>query len=416
MSAEAQKIIDESFERLIKTYAPQPVVLDRGEGSYAFDTDGKKYLDFACGIAVASLGHAHPKILNVLNEQAAKMMTCQASYATQPKLDCAKFLIDNSCFDLVYFSNSGTESVEAALKLARKWAYDKKGEGHHEIIAFRKSFHGRTYGSASVTEKRHVQPFFAPYIEGVHFADFNDLDSVKALISRKTAAVILEPVQGEGGLMPADPKFLQGLRDLCDEHEAALIFDEVQAGMGRLGTFMAYEAFGCCPDCEDGEPNPANKQVVEPDIGAWAKGMGGGFPVGCMMAKKEFGDAFVPGTHGTTYGGNPLATAVALAVMEEINQPAFLENVNKVGKFFTDGLAEIQRESNKITDIRSKGLMVGIDTTVDIKTLIPALQKNGLLTTQAGKQTLRLTPALIIGEKEAQEAIDIIAQTLKEEG
>lgn len=399
MTNTAQQIIDETQKHLIKTYAPQPVVMDRGEGAYAFDTDGKKYLDFACGIAVASLGHAHPKMLATIQEQAAKMMTCQASYATKPKLDCAKFLTENSCFDLVYFSNSGTESVEAALKLARKWAYDKKGPGHHEIIAFRKSFHGRTYGSASVTEKRHVQEFFAPYIEGIHFADFNDLDSVKALISKKTAAVIIEPVQGEGGLMPADPAFLKGLRALCDEHEAALIFDEVQTGMGRLGTFMAYEAF-------DG---------VEPDIGAWAKGMGGGFPVGCMMAKQEFGEAFVPGTHGTTYGGNPLACAVALSVMEEINTPAFLNKVKATGQYFMDGLKDLQRDSNKITEIRGMGLMFGVDTTIDIKQLLPALQKNGLLATQAGSGTLRLTPALIIEESHAQEAIDIIGKTLKEE-
>lgn len=416
MSTEAQNIIDESFKRLIKTYAPQPIVMERGEGAYAFDSDGKKYLDFACAIAVTSLGHANPKMIKTMNEQAEKMMACQASYATQPKLDCAKFLVDNSCFDLVYFSNSGTESVEAALKLARKWAYDKKGEGHHEIIAFRNSFHGRTYGAASVTEKRMSQPFFDPYIEGVHFATFNDIESVKALVSKKTAAIIVEPVQGEGGLTPADPQFLRGLRDLCDEHEAALIFDEVQTGMGRLGTFMAYDAFHCCPDCTSGEPNPDNHQPIEPDIGAWAKGMGGGFPVGCMMAKKSFGDAMVPGTHGTTYGGNPLACAVALTVMEEINQADFLANINKVGAFIKEGLAEIKRESNKITDIRGKGLMIGVDTTVDIKTLIPALQKNGLLTTQAGASTLRLTPALIISEKEAREALDIIAQTLKENG
>ncbi|MCB1531676.1 MAG: acetylornithine/succinylornithine family transaminase [Alphaproteobacteria bacterium] len=405
MSAEAQNIIEESFKRLIKTYNPQPVVMERGEGAYAYDTDGKKYLDFACGIAVASLGHAHPKILKTLNDQASKMMTCQASYATKPKFECAKFLVDNSCFDLVYFSNSGTESVEAALKLARKWAYDKKGEGHSEIIAFRNSFHGRTYGAASVTEKRMSQPFFDPYLPDVQFATFNDIESVKALISKKTAAVIIEPVQGEGGLTPATPKFLKDLRALCDEHDAALIFDEVQAGMGRLGTFMAYEAFAD----EDGA-------VVEPDIGAWAKGMGGGFPVGCMMAKTEFGDALVPGTHGTTYGGNPLACAVALSVMQEINQPAFLENANKVGKFFMEGLANLQRESNKITDIRGMGLMIGVDSTIDIKTLIPALQKNGLLTTQAGKGTLRLTPPLILKQDQAQEALDILAKTLKEEG
>lgn len=397
MSAESQKIIQESFAYLVKTYAPQPVVMDRGEGCYAYDTDGKKYLDFAAGIAVASLGHAHPAMLKTINEQAARMMICQASYATKEKLHAAELLVKTSCFDLVYFSNSGTESVEAALKCARKWAYDEKGEGCNEIIAFHHSFHGRTYGSASVTEKRNSQPYFAPYLPGVHFAHYNDLDSVKALVSDKTAAIIIEPVQGEGGLTPAEPEFLQGLRALCDEQNICLIFDEVQAGFGRLGTLHAYEAFG-----------------VEPDIAAWAKGMGGGFPVGAMAAKEKFGKAIVVGTHGTTYGGNPLACAVAATVIEEMLKDGFMEHANAMSEILFDGLNEIKRSSNKITDIRGKGLMIGIDTVFDIKTLLGALQNNGLMATQAGKSTLRLTPPLILSEEEANEALTILEKTLSE--
>lgn len=416
MSGNPKNLIDDSFKLLMKTYSPQPVVMDRGEGIYAYDSDGKKYVDCAAGIAVASLGHAHPKMLKTINEQASKLIACQASYATQPKYDCAKLLVDNSCFDLVYFSNSGTESVEAALKLARKWAYDEKGEHCNEIIAFRQSFHGRTYGSASVTEKFHTQPFFGPYLGGIKWAEFNNLDSVKAVISDNTAAIIIEPVQGEGGLSPADPTFLMGLRTLCDEQNIALIFDEVQTGIGRLGTFMAYESFKCCPDCvEGGTTNEKNLQVIEPDIGAWAKGMGGGFPVGCMMAKEKFGKAFVVGTHGTTYGGNPLACALAHTVMSEILNGSILDNVNKVGAYFLNGLKDLQRESNKITDIRGIGLMIGMDTTIEIKQLLGALQKNGLMATQAGKATLRLTPPLIMTQEQAQEAIDIIAKTLQEE-
>lgn len=416
MSESAQKIIDDSFSKLVKTYKPQPVVMDRGEGAYAWDTDGKKYIDFAVGIAVASLGHAHPAMLKTINEQSAKLMACQASYATEPRLRCAELLVNNSCFDLVYFSNSGTESVEAALKCARKWAHDKHGPEKHEIIAFRHSFHGRTYGSASVTEKRLSQPFFDPYLPGVHFAEFNDFESVEKLAdTKKTAAIIIEPVQGEGGLTPADPSFLKALRKLCDDLDIALIFDEVQAGIGRLGTFMAYEAFKCCPDCVDGEPNPDNHEVIEPDIGAWAKGMGGGFPVGCMMAKKEFGEAIQPGTHGTTYGGNPLATAVAYTVMSEVLSDGFLDHVNKISEHFIAGLKNLQRESNKITDIRGKGLMIGVDTTIEIGQLISALQKNGMMTTQAGAATLRLTPPLILTEEQADEALEIIGKTLQEE-
>lgn len=394
---EAKKIIDESFKRLIKTYNPQPVVMDRGEGCYAYDTDGKKYLDCAAGIAVASLGHAHPAMLKTINEQSARLMAVQASYATNEKLKAAKLLVDTSCFDLVYFSNSGTESVEAALKCARKWAYDEKGEGCNEIIAFRSSFHGRTYGSASVTEKRLSQPFFDPYLPGVHFATFNELDSVKALVSDKTATIIVEPVQGEGGLSPANDDFLKGLRALCDEQNICLIFDEVQAGFGRLGTLHAYEAFG-----------------VEPDIASWAKGMGGGFPVGAMAAKEKFGKALAVGTHGTTYGGNPLACAVAATVIEEMMKPGFMDHVNKMSEKLFAGLAEIQRSSNKITDIRGKGLMVGVDTAFDIKDVLGGLQKNGLMATQAGKATLRLTPPLIIKEEQVDELLEILKKTLEE--
>lgn len=397
MTSQAKQIIDDSFNVLIKTYAPQPVVLDHGKGVYAYDTDGKKYVDCAAGIAVASLGHAHPAMLKTINEQAAKLMAVQASYATLPKLECAKLLTDNSCFDLVYFSNSGTESVEAALKLVRKWAHDNKNPEANEIIAFKNSFHGRTMGSASMTYKRDKQHFFGPYISDVPFATFNDIESVKALVNDKTAAIIIEPVQGEGGLIPADPQFLKDLRALCDKEKIVLIFDEIQSGMGRLGTLFAYERFG-----------------VEPDVACIAKGMGSGFPVGAMVAKKEFGDALVPGTHGTTYGGNPLATAVAATVIKELLKPELLENVNKVGTFFINGLKDMQRRTNKIEDVRGMGLMIGMDTTIEIGALLRSLQSHGLMATQAGEKTLRLTPPLIMSEAEAQEALDIIEQTLKD--
>ena len=399
MSDKAQKIIDETKKVLVSTYTSQPVVMDHGKGAYAWDTDGKKYLDFAAGIAVASLGHAHPALLKTIREQSEKMITCQASYATEPKLAAAKVLLEGTCFDQVYFSNSGTESIEASMKTVRKWAYDHKSKDANEIIAFRKSFHGRTYGAASITEKRHSQPYFEPYIPAIHFAEFNNLESVKKLVSKKTCAIFVEPIQGEGGVLPATQEFLQGLRDICDQEDIALVFDEVQAGMGRIGTLYAYQSFG-----------------VEPDIAALAKGMGSGFPVGAMVAREKFGSAIVVGTHGTTYGGNPLACAVAHTVVSEMLKPGFFENVKKTGEFFKEGLKEIQRESNKITDIRGMGLLVGVDSSVEIKTLLKGLQKNGLMATQAGDASLRLTPPLIIGEKEAKEALDIIAQTLKEEG
>lgn len=395
----AQSIIDETFKKLIKTYSPQPVVMERGNGVYAWDTDGKKYLDFAAGIAVASLGHAHPEMLKTINEQSARLIALQSSYATKEKLEAASLLVDNGCFDLVYFSNSGTESVEAALKCARKWAYDTKGKDCTEIIAFNKSFHGRTYGSSSVTYKRKTQPFFGPYVDPVHFADFNDLPSVEKFVSDKTAAIIVEPVQGEGGVSVATKEFLQGLRDICDKNKIVLIFDEVQTGMGRIGTFYAYQAFG-----------------VEPDIACLAKGMGGGFPVGAMVAKEEFGKAIVVGTHGTTYGGNPLACAVAATVMKELLKPGFLDNVKKMGDLFIKGLKDMQRRSNKITDIRGIGLLVGMDTTIEPKLFMRAMQSNGLMTTMAGDATARFSPPLIINEKQINEALELIEKTIHENG
>jgi predicted acetylornithine/succinylornithine family transaminase len=396
--SDTKQIIDESFEHLVKTYAPQPAVMDYGDGVYAYDTDGKKYIDFAAGIAVASLGHNHPALTKTIAEQSKRLMAVQASYTTKEKHKAAKLLSETTGFDLIYFSNSGTESVEACLKCARKWAHEEKGEQATQIIAFRNSFHGRTYGSASVTEKRMSQAFFNPYLPDVDFATFNDLESVKALASKeKTAAIIVEPVQGEGGLAAGDAEFLQGLRDLCDELNICLIFDEVQAGFGRLGTYNAYDAFG-----------------VKPDLAAWAKGMGSGFPVGAMGGVEKFASAITVGTHGTTYGGNPLACAVVCTVVEEMQKPGFMENVQAVSKVLFDGLEDIKRNSNKITEIKGKGLMIGITTVFDIKDLLSTLQKNGFMATQAGKDTLRLTPPLTMNEDEAREGLAIIKKTLEE--
>lgn len=398
MSQQSQDMIKETVELTVRNYSAQPVVLDRGEGCYAYDTDGKKYLDFAAGIAVASLGHAHPKMLKTINDQAAKLMAVQGSYVTEPKWRAAKLLVENGCFDEVYFSNSGTESVETAMKMARKWAYDHKSHDANEIITFRNSFHGRSYGSASITEKRHTQPFFEPYLPGIHFAEVHNIDSVEALIGKKTAAVIIEPVQGEGGLTAIEPAFLQKLRSLCDEHKVALIFDEIQCGSGRLGTFYAYQAF-------EGMP--------EPDIACLAKGMGGGFPVGAVVAKKEFADVLVSGTHGTTYGGNPLACAVVACVLEEIQKPEFLAHVQAMSKLMIDRLEALKGQSNKIKRIAGKGLMIGFETEFKISEVIAKLRENGLMTTQSGADLVRLTPPLIATESEINEAMDIIENTLK---
>lgn len=371
----------------------EDIIIERGSGVYCYDTMGKEYLDFAAGIGVASLGHAHPKVLEVMHSQAAQLISCHAYFTTEAKNKAAMSLVEAGCFDKVFFCNSGTEAVEAALKSARKYAYEHKGTDCSQIISFRKSFHGRTYGAASVTEKRLAHPFFEPYLPNVNFATFNDIDSVKALINNKTAAVIVEPVQGESGVTPATSAFLKELRALCDAHNVCLIFDEVQSGMGRLGTVYAYQSYG-----------------VEPDIACWAKGIAAGFPVGIMAARGVYADALGYGTHGSTFGGSPLACALISCAFEEISAPAFLENVLSVSSVLMEGLRKVP----SITDVRGRGLMIGFDTDFDQSALFHALQDNGLLVTKAGTKTIRLLPPLILQEHEARKGVSIIEKTLKD--
>lgn len=397
LSDVTRDLLERAERVFLNTYPLQPIVPERGQGCYLYDVDGRKYLDFAAGIAVAALGHAHPAFIRACTEQIEKFTICPASYATRPRVECAEFLVDRCHLDQVFFCNSGAEAVEGALKLVRKAAYDTKGPEAHEIVCFRQSFHGRTYGAVSITEKRLHHPFFEPYLPGVHFATFNDFDSVRAVVSKKTAAIFVEPVQGEGGIRPADPGFLEGLRQLADDHGTALVFDEVQVGMGRMGTLFAYEHFG-----------------VEPDVICLAKGMGGGFPVGAFLASKDLAVHFTEGVHGTTYGGNPLATHVAHAVIREIAAPGFLEAVRKTSRLLWDGLEDLRRETKAIEEVRGVGLLIGIDTVFDIKKLLAAAQKNGLLATQAGERTFRMTPPLIAGPAEVSEALDILRRTFKE--
>lgn len=392
-------LLERADRVFLNTYPLQPIVPERGEGCYLYDVDGRRYLDFAAGIAVAALGHAHPAFIRACTEQIAKFTICPASYATRPRVECAEFLVDRCCLDQVFFTNSGAEAVEGALKLVRKVAYDTKGPQAHEIVCFRQSFHGRTYGAVSITEKRLHHPFFEPYLPGVHFATFNDLDSVRAVVSKNTAAIFVEPVQGEGGIRPADPAFLKGLKDLAHENGAALVFDEVQVGMGRMGTLFAYEHFG-----------------VEPDVICLAKGLGGGFPVGAFLARKALAAHFTEGVHGTTYGGNPLATHVAHVVAREIAAPGFLDRVRRTARLLREGLEDLRRETNVIEDIRGVGLLVGIDTAFDVRKLLAGAQKNGLLATQAGERTFRMTPPLIVGPEHVDEALDVLRRTFREMG
>lgn len=383
-------------EVIMPLYPPKAVTLERGEGVYLYDDTGKEYLDCAAGIAVSSLGHGNTEYTKGAIDQLNKFIMCVGSFPSKPKVEAAELLISESSLDQIFFCNSGAEAVEGCLKLARKWAHKNKHENCKEIIAFDCSFHGRTYGAVSCTYKSTKQPEFGPYLPGIKFAEFNNLQSVKDLINDNTCAILVEPVQGEGGIRPATKEFMQGLRALCDENEIVLISDEIQAGMGRLGTLFAHDYYD-----------------IEVDLCTIAKGMGGGFPVGAFLGKKKFTSAFDAGDHGTTYGGNPLATRMVYETVKQIREPSFLKNVEETGTYLIEQLEKLKSETNSIEEIRGQGLMIGVDTAFDIKELLNSLLENGLIATQAGAKSLRLTPPLIFDKSHVDEAIEKIGHVIK---
>ena len=394
---EYQKRANEAFMNL---YPHKEAVMARGDGTYLYDMEGKKYLDCAGGIAVCCLGHNHEVFNGAIKEQLDRGFSMVVgSLATEPKVKAAELLISNCCSDKIFFCNSGAEAVEGSLKLARNWAHYNKSEDCKEFIVFGNSFHGRTYGAVSATEKSRHQPQFGPYLPGFHFAEYNNLKSVEKLISDKICAIMVEPVQGEGGLTAGTKEFFDGLQKICKNNNILLISDEIQAGMGRMGTLFAHAHFN-----------------YEPDIVTLAKGIGGGFPVGAFMAKKHVADVFKVGEHGTTYGGNPLATNVVYRVVSELAKPEFLDRVKKASAYFIKKLEGLHNETgNAITSVKGEGLMIGVDTKYDIKDILRELLHHGMLATQAGKNTLRLTPPLTITNDEIDEAVEKIGAVLKDE-
>lgn len=390
--------LDHANDILMNVYGFWPVQFERGKGVYLYDTEGKKYLDFGAGIAVNLLGYNHPRYVKTIQKQAAKLHMGLCYVADERRIEAAETLLAVSEFDQVFFCSTGAESVEGALKTARKWAKAAKGPDAYEIIYVKNSFHGRTMGALSVNGQAHYREGFEPLIPGTHEAIFNDLASVERLVNKNTCAIIVEPIMGEGGIVAATQEFLEGLRALCDEHDIALIFDEVQCGMGRIGTIFAYEHYN-----------------VVPDLICLAKGLGGGFPVGAFMGKRKFTSAITPGSHGSTYGGNPLACAVVTTVMKEILRPGFLENVDRVGAVMKDGLEDIARESNMISNVRGLGLMLAADYNGGpVKDFVKKLLKNGLVALSCGENSLRIVPPLILTEKQAKEGLSILKQTLSQ--
>lgn len=387
--------MEETNSELVHTYNRFPVVLDHGEGVYLYDTEGKKYLDFAAGIAVCGLGYSNEEYKTALKNQIDLLTHTSNLYYNTTCGKAAKALLKACEMDKVFFTNSGTEAIEGALKAARKYAY-KKGTGRYEFIAMEDSFHGRSMGALSVTGTEHYRTPFEPLIPGVKFAKYNDLDSVKALVSDKTCAIILEALQGEGGITPATDEFMKGLRQICDEEEILLICDEIQCGMGRTGSMFAWQGYG-----------------VKPDIMTMAKAIGNGVPVGAFAMTKEVAEySLEPGDHGTTYGGNPLATAAVSKVFDLFEEMNILEHVNEVSNYLEEQLDKLVEQYDNVVARRGKGLMQGLVlTTPVIDTVNKAIEK-GLLVISAGSDVLRMVPPLVITKENVDEMIEILSQCL----
>lgn len=390
-------ITRENFDEwMMPVYAPAPFIPVRGEGSRLWDQQGKEYIDFAGGIAVNALGHAHPALREALNDQASKFWHTGNGYTNEPVLRLAKKLIDATFAERIFFCNSGAEANEAALKLARKYAHDRFGSQKSGIVAFKNAFHGRTLFTVSAGGQPAYSQDFAPLPPDIRHAVYNDLDSASQLIDDTTCAVIVEPVQGEGGVVPATKAFLQGLRELCDRHNALLIFDEVQTGVGRTGELYAYMHYG-----------------VTPDLLTTAKALGGGFPIGALLATERCASVMTVGTHGTTYGGNPLATAVAGKLLEIVNTPEVLNGVKQHHDWFVERINAINERFGLFSEIRGLGLLIGCVLNAEFagkaKLISQEAAVAGVMVLIAGANVVRFAPALNVSEEEVATGLDRFA-------
>ena len=391
-----QAYIDSAESTLLHTYNRFPVVLDHGDGVYLYDTDGKEYLDFAAGIAVQAFGYNNKEYNDALKNQIDKLLHTSNLYYNVPIMNAAKRVLKASGMDRVFFTNSGTEAIEGAIKAAKKYAYTRDGHSGHEIIAMNHSFHGRSIGALSVTGNKHYQEPFEPLLPGVRFANFNDLNSVKALINEKTCAIIFETVQGEGGIYPATEEFIRGVRKLCDEHDILLILDEIQCGMGRTGEMFAFMHYG-----------------VKPDILTSAKALGCGVPVGAfLMTEKVAEKSLAPGDHGTTYGGNPFVGAAVDKVLEMMERDHITDHVRKIAPYLEKKLDQLVEKYDFLTERRGMGLMQGIVCEKPVGQISAKALEAGLIVITAGSDVLRFVPPLIIEEKDVDEMISRLESIL----
>ncbi len=381
---------------MLHTYNRFPVVLEKGEGVYLYDTDGKKYLDFAAGIAVEALGYGNRKYNDALKDQIDKLMHTSNLYYNLPIMEAAEKILKVSKMDRVFFTNSGTEAIEGAIKAAKKYAYTRDGHTDHEIIAMNHSFHGRSLGALSVTGNKHYQEPFEPLLGGIRFADFNDLESVKAQLTDKTCAILFETVQGEGGIYPATQEFMDGIEKICKERDILLILDEIQCGMGRTGEMFAWQGYG-----------------VKPDIMTSAKALGCGVPVGAFLMTERIAEkSLKPGDHGTTYGGNPFvgaAVSTVLDIFEKLNLPA---HVKEISAYLEEKLDALVDKYDCLTQRRGVGLIQGVVTTKPVGEITSKALEEGLLIISAGNDVLRFVPPLVIEKEHVDEMIEKLDHTL----
>ncbi len=383
-------------QAFLRAYGRYDILLEKGEGVHLYDTEGKEYLDFYSGIGVNSLGYGYQPYVEALQKQIATLMHVSNYFYTPVSIEAAEAVKKATQLDGVFFCNSGTEATEGALKLARKYYYLKHRKADSEIISFHHSFHGRSTGSVKLTGNPHYQEAFGPLIEGVQYATLNDLESVKELINERTAAIIVEPLQGEGGLNLCHKDFMKGLRELCDQHDICLILDEVQCGMGRTGTIMTYFQYD-----------------ILPDIVCLAKGIGCGVPVGAFVANKKYAKAMEPGDHGSTYGGNPLVCAAVKTVFEILEKEDLLTHVRDMSEYLLEKLDELVREFDIIEEHRGLGLMQGLVFNQNVKPIVKELLNEGVIVVTAGENVLRMLPPFIINKENIDEFIGKLKKILK---
>jgi len=389
--------IERGSKVIMNTYSQFPIVIEKGNGVYLWDSDGKKYLDFVAGIAVNALGYNDSDYVEQISMQLTKLQHCSNLYWMIPSIELSEVLIQNSCFDKVFYCNSGAEAVEAAIKLSKKYGKKHHGEKCYEIITMKKSFHGRTMATVTATGQTKYQKGFDPLMPGFSYVEFNNFNDLKEAINENTCAIIIEPIQGEGGIHPVEKAYLQQVRSLCDKNDIVLIFDEVQCGMGRTGELFAYQLYN-----------------IKPDVVSLAKGLGGGFPIGAMLAVQNKADAFQPGDHASTFGGNPLACTAGKTVLNKLLNKGVLENVQKQGKYLKEKLIELKVKYEMIIDVRGYGLMLGIELNCLVKDIVKECMNKGLLIIGAGEKVIRFVPPLIIKKIEIDEGLSLFESVIQQ--